>query len=217
MQGQLLSSGVTWLLTRNVRFHTPIIKQVLLRGCAPSGPEPNEGQPGTATRYRYSSSTFRCKHGLLLAPPDTRSPLPTTLAVMPRRASSQAAPGTEIILTSAPGTTRTAERGRGEMDYNHVMQQAGEVVDAAGVAVIVIGAVINTGAAAVRLTHHRTGTNRRFRQEFGQTILLGLELLVSGDIIRTVPTHPEVSPSDCAEGSSPPRSPQRTAPRRAHR
>jgi hypothetical protein len=49
-----------------------------------------------------------------------------------------------------------------------------EVVDAAGVAVIVIGAVISTGAAAVRLAHHETGTYRRFRQQLGQTILLGL-------------------------------------------
>ena len=39
------------------------------------------------------------------------------------------------------------------MDYNHLMQQTGEVVDAAGVAVIVIGAVINTGAAAIRFAH----------------------------------------------------------------
>jgi uncharacterized membrane protein len=79
------------------------------------------------------------------------------------------------------------------MDYNHVMQLAGEVVDAAGVAVIVIGAVINTGAAAVRLAHHETGTYRRYRQQLGQTILLGLELLVAGDIIRTVSTEPTLT------------------------
>jgi uncharacterized membrane protein len=70
------------------------------------------------------------------------------------------------------------------------MQQTGEVVDAAGVAVIVIGAVINTGTAAVRLSQHATGIYRRFRQQLGQTILLGLELLVAGDIIRTVSAEP---------------------------
>jgi uncharacterized membrane protein len=79
------------------------------------------------------------------------------------------------------------------MDYNHVMQRAGEVVDAAGVAVIVIGAVINSGAAAIRLAHRETGTYRRFRQQLGQTILLGLELLVAGDIIRTVSTQPTLT------------------------
>jgi uncharacterized membrane protein len=76
------------------------------------------------------------------------------------------------------------------MDYTHVMQRTGEVIDAAGVAVIVIGAVINTGTAALRLAHHETGIYRRFRQQLGQSILLGLELLVAGDIIRTVATEP---------------------------
>lgn len=79
------------------------------------------------------------------------------------------------------------------MDYNHVMRVTGEVVDAAGVAVIVVGAVINAGAAAVRFAHHETGTYRRFRQQLGQTILLGLELLVAGDIIRTVSTEPTLT------------------------
>jgi uncharacterized membrane protein len=79
------------------------------------------------------------------------------------------------------------------MDYNQVIQRTGDVVDAAGVAVIVIGAVINTGAAAVRLAHHETGTYRRFRQQLGQTILLGLELLVAGDIIRTVAAEPTLA------------------------
>ncbi len=79
------------------------------------------------------------------------------------------------------------------MDYNHVMLRAGEIVDAAGVAVIVIGAVINTSTAAVRLAHHETRTYRRYRQELGQTILLGLELLVAGDIIRTVAAEPTLT------------------------
>lgn len=79
------------------------------------------------------------------------------------------------------------------MDYNHVIQRTGDVVDAAGVAVIVIGAVINAGAAAVRLAHHETGIYRRFRQQLGQTILLGLELLVAGDIIRTVAAEPTLA------------------------
>jgi uncharacterized membrane protein len=79
------------------------------------------------------------------------------------------------------------------MDYNHVMLRAGEIIDAAGVAVIVIGAVINTGTAAVRLAHHETRTYRRYRQELGQTILLGLELLIAGDIIRTVAAEPTLT------------------------
>jgi len=33
----------------------------------------------------------------------------------------------------------------------------------------------------------------RFRQQLGQTILLGLELLVAGDIIRTVASQPTLT------------------------
>ena len=79
------------------------------------------------------------------------------------------------------------------MDYTQVIERIGEVVDSAGVAVIVIGAVLNTGAAAVSLAHHETGIYRRFRQQLGQSILLGLELLVAGDIIRTVASQPTLT------------------------
>ena len=76
------------------------------------------------------------------------------------------------------------------MDYNHTIQVIGEVIDGAGVAVIAVGAAIAAGAAAVRLAHHETGTYRRFRQELGQVILLGLEWLVAADIVRTVAAEP---------------------------
>jgi uncharacterized membrane protein len=79
------------------------------------------------------------------------------------------------------------------MDYNHVIQRIGEVLDGTGVAVIVVGVVIAAGSAAVRLGHHETGTYRRFRQQLGQTILLGLELLVAADIVRTVAAEPTLT------------------------
>ena len=78
------------------------------------------------------------------------------------------------------------------MDYNHVIERIGEVIDGAGVAVIVIGAVIAAGIALVGLTRRETGIYRRFREEFGRTILLGLELLVAGDIVRTVAAQPSL-------------------------
>ena len=79
------------------------------------------------------------------------------------------------------------------MDYNHVVVRIGEVIDAAGVVVIVIGMLISAVAAAVGLGHHETGTYRRFRQQLGRTILLGLELLVVGDIVRTVAAEPTLT------------------------
>ncbi|HEY7276638.1 MAG TPA: DUF1622 domain-containing protein [Trebonia sp.] len=79
------------------------------------------------------------------------------------------------------------------MDYNHVMERIGEVIDGAGVAVLVIGAVIAAGNCLVGLTRRETGIYRRFREQLGQTILLGLELLVAGDIVRTVATQPSLT------------------------
>jgi len=79
------------------------------------------------------------------------------------------------------------------MDYNHLIQRIGELIDGTGVAVIVVGVVIAAGAAAVRLSHRETGTYRRFRQQLGQTILLGLELLVAGDIVHTVAGQPTLT------------------------
>src|SRR5262249_20708335 len=79
------------------------------------------------------------------------------------------------------------------MDYNHVMERIGEAIDAARVAVIVIGMLTTAGAAAVGLGHHEAATYRRFRQQLGRTILLGLELLVVGDIVRTVAAQPTLT------------------------
>jgi len=79
------------------------------------------------------------------------------------------------------------------MDYNHVINRTGEVIDAAGVVVIVAGVAIAACAAAVRLARHEAGTYPRFRQQLGKTILLGLELLVAADIVRTVATEPTFS------------------------
>jgi uncharacterized membrane protein len=79
------------------------------------------------------------------------------------------------------------------MDYNHVIENIGKVIDAAGDAVIVVGMLISAGAAAVELGRHEAGVYRHFRQQLGRTILLGLELLVVGDIVRTVATQPTLT------------------------
>ena len=79
------------------------------------------------------------------------------------------------------------------MPYNDVIEKIGMTIDGAGVTVIVVGAVIAFGVALVRLAHREADTYRRFRQRLGQTILLGLELLVAGDIVRTVAAQPSLS------------------------
>ena len=57
---------------------------------------------------------------------------------------------------------------------------------------IVIGGTIAAATAVLRLARHEEDVYRQFRQMLGRTILLGLELLVAGDIIRTVATKPNL-------------------------
>jgi uncharacterized membrane protein len=78
------------------------------------------------------------------------------------------------------------------MSYNEVIENIGMAVDGAGVAVIVAGAVIAAVTAGYRVIVRETDVYRRFRQRLGQVILLGLELLVAGDIVRTVATQPDL-------------------------
>ena len=79
------------------------------------------------------------------------------------------------------------------MAFNDVIEKTGMAIDAAGVVVIVTGAAIAFVAAAVRLSGRESDVYRRFRQQLGQTILLGLELLVAGDIVRTVAASPSLT------------------------
>ena len=79
------------------------------------------------------------------------------------------------------------------MVYNDVIEKIGMAIDAAGVAVIVVGAVIAFVVCTVRLSRREREVYRRFRQQLGQTILLGLELLVAGDIVRTVAASPTLT------------------------
>ena len=77
------------------------------------------------------------------------------------------------------------------MNYFHeTMQLIGTCVDGLGVMIIVIGAAV---ATARFLFVRRTDFNlayRAYRQGLGRAILLGLEFLIVGDIIRTVVVAP---------------------------
>ena len=83
--------------------------------------------------------------------------------------------------------------GERKMVYNDVIDKIGMTIDAAGVAIIVAGAAIGFVASAVRLSRHETDVYRRFRQQLSRAILLGLELLVAGDIVRTVAASPSLT------------------------
>jgi uncharacterized membrane protein len=70
------------------------------------------------------------------------------------------------------------------------MEGIGTAVDTAGVLVIVIGALIATHRFLFRRREGPGNAYRLYRQELGRAILLGLEFLVAGDIIRTVAVAP---------------------------
>ncbi|NYH54413.1 putative membrane protein [Nocardiopsis arvandica] len=78
------------------------------------------------------------------------------------------------------------------MDIAEVIEAVGTAVDVAGVGVIVIGAVGATALFAYRVVSGGAFTEayRPYRQGLGRAILLGLEFLVAGDIIRTVAVSP---------------------------
>jgi uncharacterized membrane protein len=73
--------------------------------------------------------------------------------------------------------------------FKEFVEWIGLVIDAAGVLVIVLGLLIATIRFAVAGVREASGY-RRFRQELGMGILLGLEFLVAADIIRTVAVVP---------------------------
>lgn len=78
------------------------------------------------------------------------------------------------------------------MTFSETVETVGKVVDGAGVAVIIIGALAATVAAGRRASRREPDAYRRYRQQLGRSILLGLELLVAADIIRTVAVTPTV-------------------------
>lgn len=74
--------------------------------------------------------------------------------------------------------------------YREVMDGIGRAVDSVGVLVIVAGAILATGRFIVKRHDETSKAYRLYRQDLGRAILLGLEFLIAGDIIRTVVVAP---------------------------
>ncbi|MER7167609.1 DUF1622 domain-containing protein [Micromonospora sp. NPDC000207] len=78
------------------------------------------------------------------------------------------------------------------MSTQQVVERVGGLLDLAGVLVIAVGALVASGVFLTRYARTRqlADAYRSYRQGVGRAILLGLELLVAGDIIRTVAVAP---------------------------
>jgi uncharacterized membrane protein len=88
----------------------------------------------------------------------------------------------------AGGNAATAH----EVSFEETIELVGKAVDVAGVVVIVAGILIASTLFAVRGARSSFSQDvyRGYRQGIGRAILLGLELLVAADIIRTVAVAP---------------------------
>jgi uncharacterized membrane protein len=82
-----------------------------------------------------------------------------------------------------------------DADFKNTVDAVSKVIDGAGVLVIVIGLLVATSAFVLAQKDRGQAqvAYRVYRQQVGKSILLGLEILVAGDIIRTVAVSPTFS------------------------
>ena len=74
--------------------------------------------------------------------------------------------------------------------FRHIMEVVGTSVDGVGVFIVAGGMVVATLRLATRRAHDTGNYYSLYRQDVGRAILLGLEFLIAGDMIRTVVVAP---------------------------
>jgi uncharacterized membrane protein len=74
--------------------------------------------------------------------------------------------------------------------FRELMELVGVAVDGVGVLIVVAGALLATARFVLDRGGPAGASYRTYRQDLGRAILLGLEFLVAGDIIRTVVVAP---------------------------
>ena len=77
-------------------------------------------------------------------------------------------------------------------NFRWLMEIVGTAVDGVGVFIVAAGALVATARLMVRRGHNTGNYYSSFRQDIGRAILLGLEFLIAGDIIRTVVVAPTI-------------------------
>ncbi len=77
-------------------------------------------------------------------------------------------------------------------NFRQLMEIVGTAVDGVGVFIVAAGAIVATARLLIRLAHKTGNYYSSYRQDIGRAILLGLEFLIAGDIIRTVVVAPTI-------------------------
>jgi uncharacterized membrane protein len=77
-------------------------------------------------------------------------------------------------------------------NFRQLMEIVGTAVDGVGVLIVAAGAIVATARLLVHRAHNTGNYYSSYRQDIGRAILLGLEFLIAGDIIRTVVVAPTI-------------------------
>lgn len=78
------------------------------------------------------------------------------------------------------------------MGLRELVEIAGDATEATGILMIVGGVILASLRAAVPAAAQAPSRYRRYRLDLGHAIVLGLEVLVAADIIRTVAFSPSM-------------------------
>jgi uncharacterized membrane protein len=76
------------------------------------------------------------------------------------------------------------------MTFDDVISDVVDVVEGFGVAIMIIGLIGSFGWYAHQVLARESNRYEQLRRNLGRSILLGLEVLIIGDIIRTIVVEP---------------------------
>ncbi|MGE5731786.1 MAG: DUF1622 domain-containing protein [Gemmatimonas sp.] len=76
------------------------------------------------------------------------------------------------------------------LEFDQIMGLTGLILDGAGVLIVALGAFVSVARFLLRGSDTFAESYRLLRENVGRAILLGLEFLIAGDIIRSVVVDP---------------------------
>jgi uncharacterized membrane protein len=82
----------------------------------------------------------------------------------------------------------------GSVTYEQLISDVAKGIEAVGAGIMVVGGLLALGRYALSMLQPGAPRDRyrRLRRQLGQAILLGLEVLIVGDIVRTIIVDPTV-------------------------